>query len=235
MNRRTKTIVAGVTGAALTMGAVGAATAFSGPTPSTENLAVPSSGAVVMAEPVAATPQATRVLLYKMKVAIPEGWAAFYLNKNDALRAEGADVAELGDLAKSVRKQLSKSNDQSFMLIDMSTVGGEEASVTSMLFSVTKTGAHPVAESTLALRGWMDKVFQKVDATEAARFDTNKKRPSAWLEYTSENKGQEWLIREYLFQFGDRALSVHFATGANDAQAATEAATAILETLRFRG
>ncbi len=225
MTRRTKTLVAGATGAALALGALGAATVVAD---GADAAAAPTTAVVANAE----AAQPARVTLYGMSVALPEGWGAFYLNKNGALRARGAAVADLGELAPGVRQQLSKAGAGSFLLIDLDTVDG--TGVTSMMFTVTETGTYPVATSIPKLRTWMDKVFRKVDASKAVRFDDNKKRPSAWVEYVTGTDGDPWLIREYVFQFRGRALSVHFAADRDeDPQSGVEDAAEVLTSLRL--
>lgn len=211
MNRRTKVIAAGATAGALTLGAAGIATAVANS--GEENTGVVSSVAV---EQEAAEAAPATFNPHKMQVTVPAGYGLFFLDQNGELQARNATIEDLGTLAEEVQTNLQDAAKQSYLIIDMSTLESQDGidGISSILLTKTKTGDFPVGKNVRELRRWLNGVFDEADASPAVKF-LNGTPPAAYVEYTREEDGVDWTIREYVLQFDRFAVNVHVATDAN--------------------
>jgi hypothetical protein len=204
MNRRTTTIVAIGTVAAIAAGSAAV-------------LGVSADATAVPVQDQAVSVDGTQQSFYGTAILLPDNIAAFYL-QDDQLVPVG-DVKDLSQATlDSIAAQLAAAPAQSVMYVDLNSEDAD--GLTTAIATVTPTDGMLIGSTNADLQQWLSGLFPTQNGTVASQDIAN--IPNASYTYTQAEGELTWQITEYVFQYADATVSVHLSTvdetGATQAQ-----------------
>jgi hypothetical protein len=199
MDTRTKAIIAGAVAGTVVIGAVGtAALAANGP------------DLEVLAAERAAVPT-TPTNLWGTTYAMPETIVGFFIL--DGQFQQTGDVSAFDEATlEAINVQLAAAPANTVVFVDTNSLDedGLTLAQTTVVPTTTGVGAFPMATTNEAAQAWLAAQFPEVQGVVASQPIPNVANAS--FTTTKDTDGVSWTTTEYLFQFGDAAVTATLHT-----------------------
>ncbi len=195
MNRRTTTIVAIGTVAAIAVGSAAV-------------LGVSTSATAVPVQDQAVSVDGTQQSFFGTAIFLPNNIAAFHLDEGGQLVSVG-DISDLSSSTlDSITAQLAAAPAQSVLYVDLNSEDAD--GLTTAIATVTPTDGMLIGSTNAEVQQWLAGLFPEQNGTVASQDIPNV--PNASYTYTQAQDELTWQITEYVFQYGDATVSVHLST-----------------------
>lgn len=144
---------------------------------------------------------------YGMTFTLPEDYAAFTLADGE-LSSHGAEVELPAETLAVIEEELKVADAQSIVFVDTTTI--YEDGLTTALATVIPTEEVKLGRSNAQMQSWLGSLFPEQEGT----MDSLKVKqvPNANLSYVVADEDLSWQVTEYIFQYGNAAMSVRFTS-----------------------